>query len=267
MKAIYVDDEKPALVNFESAVKNIEEIKSVNVFSDGSKAIEYIKDNEVDIAFLDMELSVTHGIQLAKEIKKFNVNIHIVFVTAYTKYAFEAFGVDAVDYILKPYSVSELRQVIAKVKRIKPVPTKKVKICTMPDLCVWVDGNQIHTGRAKVEELFALLVDKYETGITSSEAIAYLWPDRINDNNTQSLFRMTFKRMMNLLEELDIADIIISKGKYKCIDVDKVECDLYELLNGNEEYIDKYSGQYLQRYSWAEERNGQLYSKIRKGWE
>ena len=100
MKVIYVDDEKPALVNFESAVKNIEEIKSVNVFSDGSKAIEYIKDNEVDIAFLDMELSVTHGIQLAKEIKKFNVNIHIVFVTAYTKYAFEAFGVDAVDYIL-----------------------------------------------------------------------------------------------------------------------------------------------------------------------
>jgi hypothetical protein len=73
--------------------------------------------------------------------------------------------------------------------------------------------------------------------------------------------------MMSLLEEFDIADIIISKGKYKCIDVNKVECDLYELLNGNEEYIDKYSGQYLHKYSWAEERNGQLYSKIRKGWE
>ena len=267
MKAIYVDDEKPALVNFQSAVKNIEEIKSVNVFSEGSKAIEYIKDNEVDIAFLDMELSITHGIQLAKEIKKFNVNIHIVFVTAYTKYAFEAFGVDAVDYILKPYSVSELRQVIAKVKRIKPIVLKRVKICTMPDFKLWVDGNLIHLGRTKAEELFALLVDKYETGITSSEAIGYLWPERINDNNTQSLFRMTFKRMMTMLEDFDIADIIISKGKYKCIDANKVECDLYELLNGNEEYIGKYTGYYMQKYSWAEERNGELYSKYNKGWE
>ena len=267
MKAIYVDDEKPALVNFESVVKNIEEIKSLKLFSDCNKAMEYIKENEVDIAFLDMELSVTNGIQLAKEIKKHNVNIHIVFVTAYTKYAFEAFGVDAVDYILKPYFVDEIKQVIAKVKRIKPIVQKKVKICTMPDLGVWVDGTVIHMGRTKAEELFALLVDKYETGITSGEAIEYLWPERINDNNTQSLFRMTFKRMMDLLESFGISDIIISKGKYKCIDVNKVECDLYELLNGNKEYIEKYDGNYMQKYSWAEERNGQLYSKYNKGWE
>ena len=267
MKVIYVDDEKPALVNFESIVKSIDEIKSLKLFNDGNKAMDYIRDNEVDIAFLDMELSVTNGIQLAKEIKKHNVNIHIVFVTAYTKYAFEAFGVDAVDYILKPYFADEIRQVIAKVKRIKPIVSKRVKICTMPDLGLWVDGNIVHLARTKAEELFALLVDKYETGITSAEAIEYLWPDRINDNNTQSLFRMTFKRMMTMLEGFDIADIIISKGKYKCIDVDKVECDLYELLNGNEEYVEKYTGHYMQKYSWAEERNGELYSKYNKGWE
>jgi two-component SAPR family response regulator len=70
-----VDDEKPALDNFESAVKNISEIKSLKLFSDGNKALDYIKDNQVDIAFLDMELSMTHGIQLAKEINKFNANI------------------------------------------------------------------------------------------------------------------------------------------------------------------------------------------------
>lgn len=216
----------------------------------------------MDVAFLDMELSMTHGIQLAKEIKELNTNIHIVFVTAYTKYAFEAFGVDAVDYILKPYFVDEISRVIAKVKRIKPIVQKKVRICTMPDFGVWIDGNMIHMGRTKVEELFALIVDRYETGITSTEAIAYLWPERINDNNTQSLFRMTFKRMMSLLKEFDISDIIISRGKYKCIDVDKVECDLYEVLNGNEEYIIKYNGYYMQKYSWAEDRNGQLYYKL-----
>ena len=267
MKAVYVDDERPALVNFESVVKNIEEISSLKLFTDGNKALDYIRENEVDIAFLDMELSVTNGIQLAKEIKKHNVNIHIVFVTAYTKYAFEAFGVDAVDYILKPYSADEIKQVIAKAKRIKPIVLKRVKICTMPDLGLWVDDILIHLGRTKAEELFALLVDKYESGITSSEAIEYLWPERVNDNNTQSLFRMTFKRMMTMLEGFDIADIIISKGKYKCIDASKVECDLYELLNGNEEYIERYTGHYMQRYSWAEERNGELYSIFNKGWE
>ena len=76
---------------------------------------------------------------------------------------------------------------------------------------------------------------------------------------------MTFKRMMTMVEGFDIGDIIISKGRYKCIDVNKVECDLYELLNGNEEYTRKYTGYYMQKYSWAEERNGELYTKYNMG--
>ena len=260
MQVIYVDDEIPALNRFESMAKSIDEIKSLKLFSDGNAAIDYVKNNAVDIAFLDMELSMTHGIQLAKEIKRINENIHIVFVTAYTKYAYEAFGVDAVDYILKPYSMVELIQVLAKTKRIKPISTKRVKICTMPDFSVWVDGNLIHLGRTKAEELFALLVDKYETGITSSEAIAYLWPERANDDKTQSLFRMTFKRLMDLLENHGVEYIIISKGKYKSIDIEKVDCDLYNLLMNGTKDSDKYTGLYMQKYSWAEERNGQLYS-------
>lgn len=262
MQVIYVDDEFPALSKFESLGKDISEIKSVSLFSNGPEAVEYVKNHMVDVAFLDMELSMMNGIQLAKEIKRVNENIHIVFVTAYTKYAYEAFGVDAVDYILKPYSKDEITRVLAKIKRIRPLSAKRVKICTMPDFCVWIDGNLIHMGRTKAEELFALLVDRFETGITSAEAIAYLWPERENDDKTQALFRMTFKRLMDTLESYGVENIIISKGKYKSIDIDKVQCDLYDILANREAGAEIYTGLYMQKYSWAEERNGQLYTKF-----
>lgn len=260
MNVIYVDDEKPALDNFQWTVKDFTEIGSLKLFQRGEEALEWAREYPVDTAFLDMEMQGLHGLELAKALKELDRNIRIVFVTAFGQYALDAFGVDAVGYILKPYSRQEVYKELEKAARVRPFWSKKVVIQTIPNFAVSVDGEVLTLGRAKTEELLALLVDRGSAGVTSGEAIACLWPDRADNEATQSLYRMTFKRLLDALKDVGIEFIIHSAGRKKRILTDRVECDLYRILDGDTGAIQYYGGGYLSEYSWAEERNAQLNS-------
>lgn len=259
MHVIYVDDEQPAIDNFRLTVASFRDIESLHMFLDGEEALDWVKKNQVDIAFLDMEMQGIHGLKLANEMKKINQNIRIIFITAYNQYALDAFSVGAIGYIMKPYLMSDLRKEIDKAILVRDVPVKKVMIQTIPTFMVSVDGKALYFRREKVVELLALLVDKGERGITTTEGIAYLWPDRPDDTNTRSLFRITYKRLADALKEAEIGHIISSEANRRFIRVDQVDCDLYKILSGDESAARKYNGQYMQEYSWAEERNGQLH--------
>ena len=260
MHVIYVDDEKPALDNFRLTVADFTEIDSLELFQNGDDAVEWMKKHAADVAFLDMEMPGGNGITLAKRLKAVNENLRVVFVTAYSQFALDAFGVDAIGYILKPYTKQEVHKELRKAAMVRPLPSKRVVIDTMPNFVVSVDGNVLTLGRTKPEELLALLVDHGEAGVTVGEAIACLWPERTNDDNTQSLYRVTFKRLMDALKEAGIDDIIVSEGRKKYIRMDQVECDLYRILSGDADAVKRYTGEYLREYSWAEVRNAQLNS-------
>lgn len=260
MKIIYIDDEKPALENFYYTINKCKDIEALNLFTSPFEAIDFTKNNKVDMAFIDMEMNEMHGLNLAKEISKIDKNIHIVFVTAYNQYAFEAFNVNAIGYVLKPYSVEDIQKEINKALRIKPILSNKVVILTIPDFVLKVNGEVISFTRVKVEELFALLVDRNEAGLTTSEAISILWPNRGDDECSKALFRNTYKRLIDILKELKIDYIVKSDTRKKYINTNNVECDLYKILNGDLTPLENYNGEYMKKYSWAEERNALLYS-------
>lgn len=258
MNVIYVDDEKPALDNFRLTVKDFSEIENLFLFRNVEEALEFVEKNHIDVAFIDMEMRELHGLKLAERLKKIDPNICIIFVTAYEQYALQAFGVDALGYILKPYTRQEIKKELSKVTRFRPLPKKRISIQTIPGFVVSVDGERLLWGRTKVEELFALFVDRGNEGVTVGEAIACLWPGRTADENTQSLYRVTYKRLMDTLKANGIEDIIVNNGRKKYLRTDQIECDLYRILAGDKEAIKSYSGEYLREYSWAETRNAQL---------
>lgn len=262
MHIIYVDDERPALDNFRLTVSSFSEIQTLELFQNSEKALDYLAVHAVDVAFLDMEMPSEHGLTLAQRIKDLYPSIRIVFITAHSKYAFDAWSVDAVGYVMKPYLADDIRKQLAKAARFRPAPRCRVEIRTIPSFSVSVDGEMLRLSRSKARELFALLVDRGDRGITTGEGIAYLWPDRPNDSNTQTLFRMTYKRLADALEKVGISHIIESKGNHRFIQVAQVECDLYQILSGDRQAARLYSGQYMQEYSWAEDRNGQLYRML-----
>lgn len=258
MNVVYVDDEKPALENFCLTVKDMPEIGSLHMFRKGTEALEWVKDHPDDVVFLDMEMPGIHGLDLAKKMREMNQNIRIVFVTAFEQYALDAFGVDAIGYVLKPYRKSDIQKELRKAACFHPLSEKRVRIQTIPDFVIWVDGERFTLARAKAEELLALLVDHGDVGATSGEIIDALWPGRINDENTQSLGRVTFKRLMDALRERGIGNIVRTEGRKKFLVTELVDCDLYRFLEGDRNVIDRYFGEYLREYSWAEIRNAQL---------
>lgn len=263
MKIIYVDDEKPAIDNFRLTVANFHEIGELHTFQSGEESLDFVKKHTVDAAFLDMEMPGIHGLDLARALKAQNPNIRIIFVTAFSQYALDAWKVDATGYLLKPYTASDIRKELLKCT-YKPLPSHRVVIETMPTLSVTIDGSPLYFPGAKPREMFAFLVDCGETGFTTGECIACLWPDRAADANTQSLYRMTWKRLVDALESAGIGDIVTTLESRRFLKTEKVDCDLYHILAGDKLAQKKYSGDYLQDYEWAEERNAKLYWMIQE---
>lgn len=264
MHVMYVDDERPALDNFRLTVASFREISSLNLFQDGQAALAWVQAHTVDVAFLDMEMPGLHGLALALKIREVSPSTHVVFVTAYSQYALDAWGVDATGYVLKPYAAADIHKELAKCSSRSFSPSRVI-IETIPMLSVTVDGTALILPGAKIRELFALLVDCGDRGITTGEGIACLWPDRPSDANAQSLFRMTYKRLADTLEDAGVGHIIASQENRRYLRVDQVDCDLYRILSGDKQAGRRYVGQYLQEYSWAENRNAQLYRMLLAG--
>ena len=262
MKLICVDDERPALDNFRLTVKDLPQVASLELFTDPEAALDWVRENPVDGAFLDIELPGKGGLDLAREMCRINPRLRVVFLTAYHQYAMEAWETDALGYVLKPYSVQDISKQLDRMIRYRPMPRHRVEISTIPTLSVTVDGAPLYLKREKPRELFALLVDRGEAGITTGEGISCLWPDRPNSKETGSLFRVTYKRLSDALRDAGVGHILTAEGNRRAIRTDQVDCDLYRILEGDRETARVYSGLYLQEYSWAEDRNGQLHRML-----
>ena len=254
MRVIYVDDEELLLENFRLTAKELPRIDALHTFQSGQAALLWAKEHPVDVAFLDIEMPVMNGIELARRLKEVDENIRIMFVTAFEQYALQAFGVDAVGYLLKPYLSEDIDKQLKKAFYIKSIPKKEIQIQTMPDLVIKVNGEQLKLGNTKQEELMALLIDRGESGVTKRDAIQCLWLGYSSD----SIYWTTMSRLKAILEQAEIGDILVSNGQRKYLNTDKVECDLYQMLQGDAGAIESYKGKYLTRFPWAEERNAQL---------
>lgn len=87
-------------------------------FSTGSGAVSWLKKHpgEIDLLFLDVEMEGMNGMEAAGEIRKFDMEIMIVFVTGYSDYVFDGYRVNALDYIMKPAGTERLLNVLGRVR-------------------------------------------------------------------------------------------------------------------------------------------------------
>ena len=93
MRIMAVDDEILALEDFEDTCRDLGITDEIVKFNNPLDALGYVATNKVDIAFLDIEMPVIKGIELAKRIKAITPNVRVIFATSYGNYALEAFGV------------------------------------------------------------------------------------------------------------------------------------------------------------------------------
>jgi len=122
-KCIIIDDERHAIEGLKSYIATLPELMLLQSYMDPLLALREITRCEpVDIIFLDVDMPKINGIELASEIR--NKTKKLIFTTGHSKYAYEAFEVNADAYLLKPYSLGKF---VIAINNIFP-ETQQVKL-------------------------------------------------------------------------------------------------------------------------------------------
>jgi two-component system, LytTR family, response regulator LytT len=113
IRCLIVDDEHFALVLLEEFIRQTPGLSLVGVCRSPVRAVETLQSEPVDLLFLDIQMPILSGMGLLKSISRKPVTI---FTTAYPQHAHEAFDLDAVDYLLKPFSLERFTQAVEKAR-------------------------------------------------------------------------------------------------------------------------------------------------------
>lgn len=112
LKCIVVEDELPASRILEKYISELEHLELVKCCSNAFEATAILKEEKIDLIFLDIHLPKLSGINFVKTLSN---PPKVIFTTAYPQYAIEGFELDAVDYLLKPFSFERFMKSVNKV--------------------------------------------------------------------------------------------------------------------------------------------------------
>lgn len=253
MRTILVDDEILAMERFCQISKNIEQVTIVGKFDQPDKALAYAREEQIDLAILDIEMPEIGGIALGEQLRELHPGIVLIFITGYEQYALKAFRIHAAAYLLKPYSLEEAQYAIQSAELLSKRKQHDVFIKTFGMFDIFVDGEPVFFKSSKAKELLALLVDGKGSTITSGFAISMLWEDKPFDESSQSLYYKAAKSLEKTLKEWEIEHILIKTRYERCVNRKRFHCDYYQLLEGKEEIVKQFRGEYMSQYAWSEE--------------
>lgn len=260
MRAICVDDEAILLRVLANAVEQSKDINSVASFSNGKAAIEYAKENPVDIAFLDIEIRQMTGIDLAVELRKIHPKLFVVFCTGYEQYALDAFKIHANGYLTKPIYAENVQEQIDNIKSLIGEASDKLVIKCFGNFEVYHNNKPVEFKRNKSKELLAYLIDRQGATVSVIQIADALWEDVIDDKHIKNNLYQAYHHLKSVLEELGFGDVLIKNANGYAVNTKLVDCDYYKYLNKEISIDDLLQKEYMIQYSWAEETNG-LFSR------
>jgi two-component system LytT family response regulator/two-component system response regulator LytT len=124
LNTIIVDDEKPAREELAFLLKGFPEINVIGQGKNGVEAVALIKEHAPDLVFLDVQMPGLDGFGVLKKLVERKVKVpHVVFATAFDHYAVQAFDVNAVDYVLKPFDKARIAKAITRARKMLDTQT------------------------------------------------------------------------------------------------------------------------------------------------
>lgn len=265
MRAIIIDDEPIAIQMFERLIADITQLDLVASTTNATQALPLITTHLPDVVFLDIDLGIASGLEIADRINEHFPHIKIVFITAFSDYAVQAFELNAIDYLLKPVQQKRIVQMMTKLSQAstKQAATQQtIHIKTMyQGRMLDQDGSTIKVRTEKVEELFYYLWYHRSEAITRELILDALWTDLAQDKAV-NLMHSTLYQLRKTLDQLGYDNAITLKSKQYVLNVD-VTSDYNELIHLLVQptltekdvirLLDLYRGDFfeVQNYHWA----------------
>jgi two-component system, LytTR family, response regulator len=117
IRCILIEDELPAREKLEGFIRDVPFLKLEHMFSSAITALEWLRDNNVELIFLDLQLGVLNGFDFLERISNPPM---VIITTAFQEYAVESFNFNVYGYLLKPYSFKQFLQAVTKAKQLRP---------------------------------------------------------------------------------------------------------------------------------------------------
>ncbi len=257
MIAIAVDDEALMLGALVAAIEASPDITEVARFSDCEKALEFVKEHPIDIAFLDINMRGMGGLALAERIIASRPNCKIVFCTGYEEYAIPAFKLHASGYLMKPIAAEDVQSEIDNIKGVRQ-KEKLLRVNCFGNFEVYVKEEKLVFKRLKTKELFAFLIDRRGAGMTAKQICAVLFPDDTDDTKNSAYLRQLFMDLKNTLKSVGAEAILCHETPCYRVDTGLIKCDYISYLESGKP---EFRGEYMTQYSWAEETCAMLMFK------
>jgi two-component system LytT family response regulator len=285
MRVMLVDDERLPMMQLKAMLEDIGGIHVIGTYLDPVQAIAMAHELQPEVVFLDIHMPEIDGLMTALQIQKSVPSVEIVFVTAYDKFAFQAFDLHALDYIMKPLQHERVTKTIHRLQtrknsnykdELKAYPTA---ICCMQNIHIQLPGKKqtaMKWRTAKAQELFAFLLHNRGQLVNRDVLLELLWPNFEASRGSTQLYT-TIYHIRQTLNSCQATGVSITSEKliegYRLeigtlkIDTEEWERQLNYLgvpdhhnVYHHEQLLDMYKGDYLGEYNylWAEPERERL---------
>lgn len=289
MKAILIDDEKPALQHLERLLLKDGRLEITGKYTSARRGLEHLEHEKADVVFLDIGMPEMNGLEAGEYIAGMDRNTRIVYITAYSEYAIEAFELNAADYLLKPVTSQRLSKTLERLEirreqneaPVETLPEPAAAVKQLSILCFkrleFIDstepGRKMQWRTSKAQEVFALLLHNRGQWILKDTIVDWVWPEFQPEKAVTNL-HTTVYHIRKLLKAWDMeVQVEFSQERYR-LTKENVLLDLEEFEQGycstpveseaewarREEVLGLYRGDYLEEhhYDWAETRSKEL---------
>lgn len=231
IQAVIVDDEPLALKRISELLKEDKEIEVVATCKNGKEAIKQINKKKPQLVFLDIQMPEIVGFEVLKNLDP-DINISVIFVTAYDEFALKAFEINAVDYLMKPFKSERFYESIERAKRDIRLNRKT----NFEELLETIETKKTTISRLMVKSSGRYLFLKTEEVDWIESAGNYV---RIHSGKDNYLTRET---MINMEKKLD-SNVFFRIHRSLIINVDKIK-EIEQWFHGDYQ-ITMYNGKKL----------------------
>lgn len=273
MYVLAIDDERIMLKELTTELGRVFPNAEIHGFQEPLEAERWAKElaqngDVLDYAFLDIRMREMSGIELARRLKMLHPNTILIFCTAYTEYAFDAIGMYAKGYLMKPISadniVRTLDEMVYDWRKSLEVEEQSFWIKTFGHFEVFVNGQPLVFEREKAKEMLAYLVDRSGASVTTEQLAVVLWEDRAYDRTLKNYVSTVLGSLRKTLRKVGKEDILIKTRNHLSVNPEKIKCDAYDYEKGVNSAINSFRGEYMVNYSWAEYKTGSYVSMERE---
>lgn len=231
MKAILIDDEKPALQHLERMLQKDGRLTITGKFTSARLGLAHLEREKADIVFLDIGMPEMNGLEAGEYIAGLDRSIRIVYITAYSEYAIEAFELNAADYLLKPVTSQRLSKTLERLEvgkesaegKMPSAPASAAPVKELSILCFhrleFTDstepGRKMQWRTSKAQEVFALLLHNRGQWILKDTIVDLVWPDFKPEKAVTNL-HTTVYHIRKLLKAWDMEVLVeFSQERYR----------------------------------------------------